>query len=564
MVLILAVVLISATVVATLGAVSLQTGREYAESQRGEYALSEFDARTSAVALEGAGTQTIDLAPHSDAVVDVRRTGWLKLVLNDTESGTQTVVMNRTLGTVVHESGNRRVAFQAGGIWRGSTDGDGSAMVSPPEIHYTGQTLTLPLVTVNGSAADVRKLRVEREQATTVFPVGGNSCSSNPVNQSCELLVVVKSDYFRAWHQFFESRIGGDVFYPNGTSQQAAVRLTAVDIQSRLAAGLTSVGTSDRVTLGGAGNSPSFVDSYNSSSGVYSSSQSGNGTVSTVAGLKLSGSSFVNGSISTAGQLTLKNSFVFGNAAHQGLTMAGSSHITGWENKNGTGDEVAPIDAVVASRVNHIEANNDNNNTSAVDADGNLNNSDPLVFDSGSPNRTYYVGEDMDVKNNEKIIFDLQDGNISLALDGNLELKGNINVENDTGNHFVKIWFAGDLVKLNKGNVTVLNQTGAMTHNSRAFRLLGPSDTDVELRAGSGLVGVVFAPSKPGASGSLVMKSSEVFGAAVVGEVDMNSGSSVHYDRSLGGIDVVGVDVTTASELSYLHVSVNEVRVTPG
>lgn len=56
------------------------------------------------------------------------------------------------------------------------------------------------------------------------------------------------------------------------------------------------------------------------------------------------------------------------------------------------------------------------------------------------------------------------------------------------------------------------------------------------------------------------MQTSTLNGSAVVGEVTLTSGSSVHYDEALSGFsfDFGG---RSARELSYLHITINEVRV---
>ena len=75
--------------------------------------------------------------------------------------------MDTALGSVVSESGDSEIAYQSGGVWRRS--GDDSRMVSPPEFHYRGRTLTLPVIAVNGDGAG-ETLTVRGGGTTTKAP----------------------------------------------------------------------------------------------------------------------------------------------------------------------------------------------------------------------------------------------------------------------------------------------------------------------------------------------------------------------------------------------------------
>lgn len=557
-VLILATVLIAATAAAALGTITLDAGRELAETQRGEYAMSQFDSQASATALDGAGRQKVDLSPSGDATVGLERQGWMSVVLIDTTDGTKTKVLDKeTFGTVVHRSGDQVVGFQAGGVWRTAESDDGSVMVTPPELHYTGQTLTLPFIEISGSTVDASTLQTEKVGTTRVFPDGNPSNNiSNPVSQDHDLLIVVQSRFYRAWHQFFETRIGGDVYYPKNTDSRVAVRLTASQVNSGvITGGLISLGTSEVVKMGGTGGRPAFIDSYNSSVGPYEDSKSDKGSVKTASGINLFGNAHINGTVDTGGPVSLDgaDTRIFGNAAHQGIDHP--EKVTGWEAKNGSAPSVPPIDQLVADAVDEIEADNDNGPTECVNSKNQFalgGNVDTVTCEEGS----YYVGGNTKLKKGEEIVIDLSKGNVSLALDGDLTLQpgSKITVKIGKGENVTKVWFDGDAITL-KDNVTVPGDRAPQ------LQVLGSSSTTVDMQSESQFVGVIYAPTTSTGSALKMQTASDIYGAAVVGEVDMEGGSRIHYDRALAGLDIIQRDNPTASQLSYLHVTDNEIRV---
>lgn len=86
----------------------------------------------------------------------------------------------------------------------------GATMVSAPEYHYRGRTLTFPIVRVTGrewSGSPDVPLTVTAEGSDQLFPTAGKQ---NPLEEG-HVIVEVESEFHRGWKVFFETRTEGTV-----------------------------------------------------------------------------------------------------------------------------------------------------------------------------------------------------------------------------------------------------------------------------------------------------------------------------------------------------------------
>ncbi|WP_302083383.1 DUF7289 family protein [Salinibaculum rarum] len=175
---------------------------------RAEIALTQFDSEASLAALDNADTQTITFATGDNGEYHARsETGWLQ-IRTVTASGSQTPIVNTTLGAVIYESGDETLGYQGGGVWRASAAG--GSMISPPEFHYRNRTLTFPVVSVTNNASISGKTTITHQQTTRKFPTAGSH--GNPVTDR-KIEITVKSRYYRGWGEYFEERTESDVRY---------------------------------------------------------------------------------------------------------------------------------------------------------------------------------------------------------------------------------------------------------------------------------------------------------------------------------------------------------------
>ena len=209
-VLLLAITVVGATTVVALGGDAIDGIQSSATTGAAEQSMTQFDSKASLVAHGDSDTQRVQLAGAAAAsrTIDADA-GWMNItVRNATTGAVDEQLGNVTLGAVVYRDGDAEVAYQGGGVWRRS-DG-ASSMVSPPEFHYQGTTLTLPLVRVSGDERlDDEVLVRQSDTSTAVYP-NASAGYANPLDKGT-VVIEVGSAYYEAWGRFFEQRTSGDV-----------------------------------------------------------------------------------------------------------------------------------------------------------------------------------------------------------------------------------------------------------------------------------------------------------------------------------------------------------------
>lgn len=80
-------------------------------------------------------------------------------------------------------------------------------MISPPEFHYRGETLTLPAVNVSGDSVLNEDVTITRDRTIKRFP-DPSSGFDNPIRESV-VNVTVGSEFYRARGNYFEERTEG-------------------------------------------------------------------------------------------------------------------------------------------------------------------------------------------------------------------------------------------------------------------------------------------------------------------------------------------------------------------
>lgn len=226
-VLVLGMVLVGASVVVTLGAAALDDTRTHSELQRAEHSLTLFNSRASMVALGDSPSQTVSFGQDGGSFETTTEKSWLRIRhVNYTNSGDDETIFNKSLGTVVYRNDGTEIAYQGGGVWRQDRQGE-ARMVSPPEFHYRGATLTLPIVRVHdadeggsGSTAEITRVNDTRRVFPNSTSATGNGVGApydvggddyvNPVENGT-VNVTVKSPYYEGWADYFRSNTDGDV-----------------------------------------------------------------------------------------------------------------------------------------------------------------------------------------------------------------------------------------------------------------------------------------------------------------------------------------------------------------
>ncbi|WP_410765044.1 hypothetical protein [Haloferax sp. DFSO60] len=236
-VLLLVITIAGTTTVITLGGQAIEETKQESRLSRAEHTMTLFDSRVAVSALGDAQTQKMSLGGSGGGQYVVNDdSGWIRVThRNFSDDGTDAVIYNETLGNIEYRDGDTTIAYEGGGVWR--TQANGTSMVSPPEFHYRGATLTLPIVRVGGSGAAAGNVNAEvktTKQAQRIYPNESTTYPSlsstydNPVSNGT-VSVTVHSAHYKGWASFFRSRTEGNVTV-NDANQTASVELETLGL----------------------------------------------------------------------------------------------------------------------------------------------------------------------------------------------------------------------------------------------------------------------------------------------------------------------------------------------
>lgn len=218
-VLLLGMTVLSVTALAAFGGTAIDDTQHSVDVQSAEHALSQLDSRASLVALSDADSQSVSLGRGRQGTYSVDPgAGHITISHVNYTENESLELYNRSLGAVRYEAGDTTLAYQGGGVWR-TRRGAGSVMVSSPEFHYRGLTLTLPILRIDGGGSIAGTARADLRgtaKPTPIYPdadeyyeeTGENF--TNPV-QNGTVKVTVQSDYYDAWANYFRTRTDGEV-----------------------------------------------------------------------------------------------------------------------------------------------------------------------------------------------------------------------------------------------------------------------------------------------------------------------------------------------------------------
>ncbi|WP_225334694.1 DUF7289 family protein [Halomicrobium urmianum] len=209
--LVLSMVLAGAALVVTVGGSAILDTRQSLDVERAEKGLTQFDSQTALVALGNSRQTRVPLSQAGDASYRVHGgAGRMNVTVTNESTGDTRSLMDVTLGAVTYDDGERTIAYQGGGVWRGGPGG--ARMISPPEFHYRDATLTLPLVTVSGDRSLDGQVVVRKDGSSTQHFPDRAADRTNPLREG-RINVTVSSRYYRAWGSYFDERTDGKVYY---------------------------------------------------------------------------------------------------------------------------------------------------------------------------------------------------------------------------------------------------------------------------------------------------------------------------------------------------------------
>lgn len=219
-VLIVGLTLAAITAILGAGTIVLNDAQDDAHMSQMENAMSQMASKSSLVALDESPGHRFDLGAIGKGQVTVEPNAGSVKLYHEVNNSTTDILEERNFGAVIYRNGDEEIAFQGGGVWKKYETG--STMLSPPEYHYKGHTLTFPIVRVVGNqgfAGSSRGFVTKNSQPDLIHP---NPDTDPPLTNPLEegaVFVEIQSEYHHAWYRFFVARTEGEVIHdaPNKT-----------------------------------------------------------------------------------------------------------------------------------------------------------------------------------------------------------------------------------------------------------------------------------------------------------------------------------------------------------
>lgn len=578
-ILVFGMVLLGTIVVVGLGASAVSDTETELADERAEQALTQFDSQAALVALGESNSQRVDVPTQNGEEFRVEAdTGWLRVSVENRSSGNSVTVTNTTLGGVTYHNDGTRLAYQGGGVFR-STDGGGQ-MLSPPEFHHRGGTLTLPIVNVTGGPGLGSNPTLRHENVNRTFPNETLSTAdvafTNPLTNH-EVEVTVQSEYYEGWGNYFEERTDGEVEFDHD-AETATLLLRTPAGERTLENAMQATASDGTLELRGGGGDPTETDSYNSSNGSYAATKSTSGNLTFGGTVDIGSNVVVNGSVTADDEIEIQSEVTgrveagslvnirSGNAEVDGdVRTGGDLECSGNPTVNGdiyhtdantcnklsstkepqdiAVDGVDPIDTFVNNTVEEVVSSGDSLNVTANVTAGDYYTdrleleSETLTLKPGGDRIRIVVNKSVQINSSSQI--DIQE-------EGTVELYVR---SNDT------VTVGGDEFHVHVDDSTVDTEGG--WENSTQVWLYGPGDMKTEVAGGSTFEGVMYAP---GTDSNVTVDGSVIFGGIVAGYIAVTSGggSAVHFDQALESEQAVPESASIAT-INYLHVTVNEI-----
>lgn len=566
-VLLLGITILGVGALVVIGGSAITGIQEQATLEEAELSFSNFDSRASRVALGQSPVQKLDLGVGQETgsgTLAARDGGWIRITVTNTSTGNSTPIMNRTLGSVVYESGETTIAYQSGGVWK-QTGGD-TTMVSPPEFHYRDGTLTMPVVTVDSDSTLDDELVVRSNDASKQeFP---NENTTNPLMRK-RIDITIKSQFYEGWGSYFEQRTDGGTKYDHDAGT-VTISLLNPGEPNRIDAGMIIRGGGGKFRIQSGKNS--VIDGYNSSAispnlGPDSPPEAGgNADIRTDKDIRFDGQAQVSGNLTTSGSISFKGNpnryRIEGNLRYgTGSVSEGSCEdYVGGTCSDDVGDADLPesIDTEIQGTITNLRSSADTNDNPC------FTENNAVTFDDADCGSTveldagdYYTRQNLQVSNGEKLVLNTTDGEIRIGVDNDQSIQfqgANVTV---VGDGTVRI-FGTKEYRIEGSNTIVWNRGW----DANQLWLYCSMDCQVFVQNNPTFNGVVYAPSAPGGNAQVRINggNTEVYGAIVGGgQTELKSNADIHFDRSLRYSRPF--EQRTAPSIAYLHISVNSIEV---
>lgn len=209
-ILILFITILGISMIALYGVPAIYSLEDTANSKNSEQAFTVLDSRASRLTLGDSPLQ----------VTNINLGGGTVTVEPNSSRNPSYMVINSSnfnivipMGRVKYILGDRIVAYEGGGVWA-QYPGGNTVMLSPPEFHFNGVTLTLPLISINGSSSVGGKgtatisFKKNSTNSTIVRYPNASANMKNPVNSTADKIYVnITSDFYEGWAAYMTNSL---------------------------------------------------------------------------------------------------------------------------------------------------------------------------------------------------------------------------------------------------------------------------------------------------------------------------------------------------------------------
>ncbi len=548
-VIVLGITILGVSMITLYGIPAISSLQDMANLKNTEQAFTVLDSRASRSALGEAPRQITDIALGG---------GYISTIPNSSSDPSYILIEIRNssglissisipMGKIVYKLGEREVAYEGGGVW--SKYPSASVMLSPPEFHYNGETLTLPVVNITGSYSMGGKgtaaLNIQKKgNPQLLYP---NASYMNPIPETATYVnVTINSTYYDAWGSYFRSIPLTDI-YSDDTKKKVTVKLQNPPKSTSFLYGALA---SEEIVL----KNTAKVDSYNSSGGNYSQTKSGNGSIRANNKVELKNPGvIVNGSVLSGGNVQGKGTIT---KDAYGSPISGTLNVKGTKYPAVEKISVPGTTQQVNDKINETKASNDNLNPSSggcLSGSGNKTLSDSWGGSctiSRGPTGNYYLTK-IELDNGKNLIFDTTSGPINIAVDSDdidIDTSAYINV---SGSNPVKLYFdlnSGTEIEIKKAKI---NRN--TNDNSILFQITASRGKEIKFKDAE-FCGSVYAPDAI----IKIETSTKVYGAMVGKKFEVEQSEYIHFDEAQ---KTVSTGLGEGTTIMYLYITRNDLGV---
>jgi len=591
LVLLFGLVVAGAGMIFVTGMDAKQTMTETSEIASAESAMQEIGSDLSTLSMAGEdATARVEMSPRQAKDLRVADGGTIRFQLN----GKTACTAERDLGSMVYEHDSGVVvAYQAGGVFKQTTDG--TTIVQSPQLEYQTErieghdvrTVQFPVTNVSGSVDSGRDVVASRDGSAS-GDLETDLCLTGPNDDKFEYvrevtITVEDTDYYEAWHRYFEDEFGsaGDYSIDHDDQSASVTAPLGAGLQpSQFTLGKHQIYGAIFSTASSSGElllqtKHASIDSYDSSMGPWGGSEPSYGAEGDILtrgdvavqanGAQIAGDVYAEGEVHLSescgsndedddeddGEYCVDGTVYVNNTTASGTDTSlypdedddREEVITdGWDNGT-TVPSIPPMDDEIERPASVVRRYNDNDAVSVVDAK-------QIQFSGGSAtveSGVYYLDE-LTVPAGKDLELDTSDGDVVLVVEGDVDVGSDATVS-VTGDGQVRAFVNetttdGDQLRVREGATVQVTDGGTRTYRPEALFVAckaGCSATfdDTPASNPTTFTGVLYGPGETADDGSVhVGKRVDVWGALVAGSVTMEQQSNFHFDTQLLGREV--------------------------